>query len=375
MSKKYNILLIATSKSRLKYFTKIKENTNLNIKIKSNPFSLNISNYFFIKNKINIEKVIKEKKRELKIKYSNKKSYVFFYNLYLKLITPFIVSEYTSYLKKEKVDIIGFWNGKKFPESLGVEIAVFFNVKTLFFENGLFPNTTVLDFNGVNATNSIPREYSFYQNYHKTSIIPKKLETRKELAKRIKEDIFIPKDYLFIPFQTNFDTQIIYHSNWINNMETLFNLIYQLSKKLKIYCLLKEHPSDRLMDYTYLHNKSKNNPYLFFANSIKTQNLIENASAIITINSSVGLEGLIFHKKIVVLGDAFYNIEHITKKASNYNELENIIKKLDNWFIDKKLINSFLNYINNEYLIKGDWHKANAIHFKEIENFLIKEIK
>jgi capsular polysaccharide export protein len=73
--------------------------------------------------------------------------------------------------------------------------------------------------------------------------------------------------------------------------------------------------------------------------------LIEKAGAIITINSSVGIESLLFYKKVITLGSAFYNIEGIVEHAENKNELENILKNLENYKLDKKLIENFLRYL------------------------------
>jgi len=363
----YNVLLISTSRSRTKYFNQIKTQTNLNVTVHSNPLSLNLSSYFKIKKNIHFTFILEEKFREIDLKYSNP-FYKFIYKNYIKFLTPLIATSYYGLINKYHSDIIGVWNGKKFPEIIATEVAKFSNIQCIYFENGLFPNTTVVDAKGVNATNSLPRKVSFYQAYPSVATLPQQLNVRKTLGKRIETTIQLPTTYLFVPFQTNFDTQIVYHGRWINNMEHLFGIIYQVAESLKIHFILKEHPSERQMDYTHLHKKAKNNPYINFANEINTQELIQKSSAIVTVNSSVGLESLLFNKKVIVLGEAFYNINGITKSATTIEELKEIINHLERWEIHTEDTKKFLSYILQEYLIEGSWKNPDEHHFHQLES-------
>ena len=134
-------------------------------------------------------------------------------------------------------------------------------------------------------------------------------------------------------------------------MKELFFLLNDIAKELKIHIVFKEHPSSKI-DYSYLHKNC--NEFNMFANGYSTQELIEKSSAIITINSSVGVESLLFNKKVITLGDAFYNIDGIVKYAKNKDELITILKNLDNWKIDENLIQNFLQYLYYDYFVKDD---------------------
>ena len=362
----YNVLLIATSRSRTKYFNRIKEHLKLNISVESNPISFNLTNYFKAKKNTNFDTIFQEKFREIETKYSNI-LYKKIYKTFIKIIAPAIASAYYALIKKQKCDIIALWNGKKFPEMIASEVAKTLKVQTLYFENGLFPNTTVVDTQGVNATNSVPRALSFYQNYNIIAPLPQQLTPRETLGKRIESTLELPEKYIFIPFQTNFDTQVVYHGRWLKNMEQLFNVMNKLSQLLEIHFILKEHPSERQMDYTHLHQKAKRNPYIDFANTINTQELIQKSSAIITINSSVGLESLLFNKKVIVLGEAFYDIEGITKSANNEEQLKEILSTVESWEVDEEMTKKFLSYLLNDYLIHGNWKTPDTQHFQELE--------
>lgn len=144
-------------------------------------------------------------------------------------------------------------------------------------------------------------------------------------------------------------------------MQQLFLIIKNISKEFKdLYFIFKEHPSS-IKSYPKLHKQTTSK--IFFANGNTTQELIENAKAIITVNSTVGIEALLFKKRVIILGDAFYKIEDITKWATNKNELINILKDLDNWKIDNNLIENFLKYLHYDYLT--DIHKDISCFFRE----------
>ena len=109
-------------------------------------------------------------------------------------------------------------------------------------------------------------------------------------------------------------------------MEELFNILSEIAENLKIHIIFKEHPSSK-KDYPNLHKIASHLEYVDFANGYPTQELIEKSEAVITINSSVGVESLLFNKKVITLGNAFYNIEGIVKNAKDKEELIEILKK------------------------------------------------
>jgi capsular polysaccharide export protein len=132
-------------------------------------------------------------------------------------------------------------------------------------------------------------------------------------------------------------------------MRELFALMKELSQKLGITFVFKEHPSSRK---SYEDLKRKQNKHLIFANNYSTQELIQKASMVITINSTVGIESLLFHKKVITLGEAFYNITGIVKHIKNKNELEKALQ--EGFEIDFDLVDRFLSYLYYDYLIEGN---------------------
>jgi len=268
-------------------------------------------------------------------------SYINFFRYY-KIISP-------NYLK------ILIWNGGKFRQRVAIEIARIKGIKVYFFENGLLPNRIVFDGKGINYENSVPRDKEFFQNYQNDLALPTELIQRvgKNSKKFSGEKEKLPPKYIFIPFQVDSDTQIITHSPWLRNMRDFFNTIESIASKTDWHFVLKEHPSSN-RNYPDLHTRASKIDNITFANSYLTQELIQNSSAVITINSTVGVESLLFHKKVIVLGDAFYNIEGVTYRASDEVSLLKIIEEIEEIVIDDTLIDNFLKYLYYDYLIPND---------------------
>lgn len=263
------------------------------------------------------------------------------------------------------------WNGGKFRQRIAIEIANVLNIKVYYYENGLLPNRIVFDDKGINYENSVPRNKDFYEKYHNDNELPKELIPR--VSKHIKKfngsKIVLPENFIFVPFQVDYDTQIITNSNWIKNMRMLFDLIEDVAKQSDKYFVLKEHPSSGI-NYPDLHKRVDKINNISFANSYATQDLIEKSDAVITINSTVGVESLLFHKKVIVLGDAFYSIDDISFGVKNKDVLIKTINNIDKLNINIKLIDNLLKYLYYDYLIVND-----ESVFKILYDKLIKKEK
>ena len=345
------VLAFAVNEKQKKVFEKLSKKLPLKI-IKSNKvwkFSLKSLKYL---NKVNLTPAIDLRVKDFYAKYEINLP-EFLVRGYYKFLAYFTYFRYFGLLNK-KIEKILVWNGLMFRQRILLEIAKIYNIKPIFMENGFF-GKLVVDCKGVNFLNSMPREKSFYERYENNKDLPKELIPRE--PKNAKKFLNAPKPklpekFIFVPFQVDYDTQILLFSPWIKNMRELFYLIKDISKEIDITFVFKEHPSS-IKDYPDLHKLQDEK--VFFANGYPTGELIKKSSAIITINSSVGIEGLLFHKKVITLGNAFYNIDGIVKHAKNKKELIQILKNLDKWQLNEKLIDNFLKYLYFEYLVDRDF--------------------
>jgi capsular polysaccharide export protein len=273
---------------------------------------------------------------------------------------------YYHIFKKLDCETVAIWNGQKQPYITMVKAAEFAKKRILFFENGLLPNTTTADYAGVNAHNCLPRDPEFYlqlNDIKQSAILPTKLVVRDPHKKREvtgQKLSNLPKRYIFIPFQVPADSQIVIHSPWVHSMEQMYHLVLNAHKKLREqghtdipHLVFKEHPSwPGNFDDLYELDEC-----CLFANENNTQELIENAEAVITINSTVGLESLLLGKKVVTLGNACYNIEQLVLHADNESEFFEVMSKLADWQVNETLRQNFLNFIATTYCIPNGWEK------------------
>ena len=282
-------------------------------------------------------------------------------------------------IQEHQPQLIIIWNGLKFRQRLFLLAANELQVShTLFLENGLLPNTTTADFKGINYTNSIPRHPQFFHNYaqtkknlelpeHSPCHSPSTDTTEETIETRIKA---LPKKYIFIPFQVNSDSQITLFSPWIKHMSELFHIIIQCKEKIQdseIEFVFKRHPK---CSETYQHYLNNLPSRCHFVDDLTSDVLIENAEAVITINSTIGLESLTHSKKVISLGQAFYNIPGLTLQASSTSSLIGKIDQLADWQMDETLRCAFLHYLYYQYAIPQAWQEPNETHWKSIRRLI-----
>jgi capsular polysaccharide export protein len=254
------------------------------------------------------------------------------------------------------------WNGLKPRRYIFAEIARRKNIPCAFMEHGFLPNTTVCDGKGIHERNSVPRNAMFYRSLPPapapqfTPLVARRIKTSKQASGRE-----LPARYIFIPFQVDTDSKMILFSPWIKTMRQLFDEVMALSDRFPEYqFIFKEHPSSH-RDYRALHDHVPSNRG-FFANEYSTQTLIENAAAVITISSTVGIEAMLFSKKVIVIGQTFYAIPDLTLIARNAGELESALNKLAQFTPDELLRRNFLTYLKDDYLIPGSSTHADEHH-------------
>lgn len=285
---------------------------------------------------------------------------------------------YYNYLEQHPCTHVILWNGMKQPNRTPYIVAKALGKKTMLFENGLLPNTTTLDPKGVNALNSVPRDKAFYLNWQsdfehrQTQLVPRAPHKQRKKDGGITE---LPHRYIFVPFQVPNDTQIVCHSPWLPNMETLYSALEESLEALKktpswqpFKFVIKEHPSWP-RNFSELHNK---HPDIIFANGNNTQDLIENSLAVITINSTVGMESLLLGKNVITLGNAFFNIDGLVHHCKNVTELIQTLKTIEEQAVDHELVDKFLSYLKAEYLLPQAWGNLNdeTAHFNAVRERL-----
>lgn len=243
------------------------------------------------------------------------------------------------------------FNGFLMPDALTLAVSKALGRERLVVELGFFPGTTQVDVEGVNDDCTLPREPEFYE--FAASTIPEEKPAqlvRRPTKQKAQGEISIPQDYLFAPMQVPSDMQILHHSPWIRNMVHFYEVLADLvDNHSDLQIVIKEHPSFPLS----IRRRVKPHPRMIFANHNETRALIEGAQAVVTINSTVGIESLLLGKKVITLGRAYYNIEGLVLHAEDAEQLEQAFCRLKTWETHVELRDQFIRYVYNVFLLKS----------------------
>lgn len=304
-------------------------------------------------------------------------------------------------------DIYIVWGGNRYHEKAIVTFAKKYHSRAYFFEFGYFrPFTLTIEESGLNDYNSVPRDPEFFRNLYpdvkedfdsllkpSTAVLngneslskilghpPTRVMNRGKLARKFqkRKSINLNKRYVFVPFQVESDTQIIEHSPHIKSManlvaitaEAVFDYNLKYNDELKV--VFKPHPVDVDVKIEYIADLLKYYPHTEIAYTETTQNLLGNATLVITINSTVGIEALTQKKSVITLGNAFYAIPGLANVCKNYDQLPDMIKFTMDTEIDESLVFKYLKYLREEYFHEIYYEGADADSIESLAERLLR---
>ncbi|MBA7554924.1 hypothetical protein ES705_47564 [subsurface metagenome] len=296
---------------------------------------------------------------------------------------------FKKYFSRNEIAKFVIWNGSMLQGYTASKIADHFGISKLFFETGNFPNKLFVDPEGVNAASNLTdKDLSICSNYNEDKLnnfltghkrikeemhlVPQAkkgkqlnyftiwdslynlfaqhpiLENDYTLFGKLKRMKFANKfsidyyntqygntDYILFPLQVSIDSQLIRNSD-LTTQESI-DYALNVAQENNLALLIKPHPAEKnknIVTYICDLKKQHNNIYLTNQN---TYQLIKHCKKLITINSTVGIEGLMYYKHVEVLGKALYKrycepdlSKPINKDIVNrflYNYLFNILQQ------------------------------------------------
>jgi capsule polysaccharide modification protein KpsS len=168
----------------------------------------------------------------------------------------------------------------------------------------------------------------------------------------------IKKPYIFVPLQVHDDSQIILLSPLVHNMEQFVEVVYRAAKEAfddNYTLVVKEHPVDRSRGFVYPDLKKKF-PNIIWLGKYDIKKALDEASLVVSINSTVGLEALIYGKPVVTLGLAFYNKPELVFHANSLVDLSETMRLAVSQGPDRKLVERFLYYLRFNYVVNGNYN-------------------
>ncbi|OGU34413.1 MAG: hypothetical protein A2068_09720 [Ignavibacteria bacterium GWB2_35_6b] len=338
----------------------------------------------------------------------------------LNLLAGEICAFYESFFHNNKIDMILIWNGYSVRGKAAKYIANKLGIKKNIFERSVFPFYLQVDDEGINTYNSHKQTLCDYQLQTVNlriddfqNLVQKKLDLKnpldvikikykvqyyikekeyselgyrvlqyitmqKSLSLKSKKKVFIFNsislgnlDYIFVPLQVSTDTQLLMCDNLIKtNVELIENVLNSVSKLNSTWkVVFKIHPQETGKEAEYLNVIEKYNNAV--VTNTDTIELIKNSKLVISINSSVGFEALLWQKSVILLGNSIYDNFELIYKVAKLDELKNLIQTNFGKQLDRNLVEKYANRMLN-ILIECDFTNPSSTQLDNIISYINK---
>jgi capsule polysaccharide modification protein KpsS len=217
--------------------------------------------------------------------------------------------------------------------------------------------------------------YALKFNSVKKNILRK---VRKNNHKKFVDNLEILKDKNYFIFPLHLQPEASTSGQATYFSELLITIKYiSFSLPFPYVLAVKEHPSAIGTRQKRFYKELKKIPNVVFLSSKENNEmLIKKSKGVITLTSTLGLEAALKGKKVIVLGDVFYDFHPNCFKIKNYEEIEKIILEKE-IVISKKdldIINAKFWKLYKSTTIEGSIFnkKISKSQVKQFNNFIKK---
>lgn len=266
------------------------------------------------------------------------------------------------------------WNGLNSSRRAFVEGARRSGAGTVFFELSPFNGRVTIDAKGVNFLNSLPRSADFYTRWQslnpeesgrwmniRDSIVSRRLSKNINVQQVMADVPLCERPYIFVPLQVQSDSQIRLFGGLVQSMTHFVQTLDEYVSNLPMGWTLriKEHPTSKT-PYR-LSEIITHRDRIVIDNTTDTIQLVKFSEAVVTVNSSVGLEALFFEKPVLVMGQAFYGFDRIAVSLRSVTDLKVIFSDpVRHLVFDQAAATAFLNYLVCVYYPKVNFSDGGA---------------
>ena len=271
--------------------------------------------------------------------------------------------DFLTLLKRNKIDRVLFPN----PYGNEQRLKIYRRLKDTNFpllisDRGALNNSYFFDKNGFNADSSsyAPENWDTpipdsdqeplqqYMHGEITSDCALESQGRRRTPESTRAHLGItsPK-VLFVPFQRPVDTVCKYFCGNISSYEKFVELVALLSQSLGAdwTIVAKKHP---------LENERPSLSGVVWADDdMHFKDLISISEAVLVINSGVGLQALLWNKKVIVAGEAYYNHPGLALHGAEVSEIKKILGD-NNLQTDPEKVKRFVHYLRYRFYSFGE---------------------
>jgi capsular polysaccharide export protein len=316
-----------------------------------------------------------------------------------------LLAELAAFIDGEDVSAIFVWNGSNLRGALAIHLARQRRLPVVYAEHGYLSGTTQLDLEGVNGASSasrlayagaaqMPRDagvdaaldadiarFKAGEKMRDMDPLPP-LELRKNLFARLVSRVSfwaerralpyinrlsvpttpahkLPERYVLLPFQVRSDSQLVLQSPlYGDDLEAVVRdldlALAHIDPDLRL--VAKFHPYELpLVQRAYRH-LPKLYPRVSFVSNAPMTRLLAGASGVVTINSTVGFEAMLFDKPVVALGRNFYTVPGIVECPERRDDLEAAVRRMLTVAPDAEHRRAFLRFVRAYFLVGGGYH-------------------
>lgn len=311
-----------------------------------------------------------------------------------------------SAILKRGIRMMVLWNGNDCMGKVCRILAEKHGLKTVYLENGYFPNTLQIDPKGVNAEASVaaipaslwnaepllqlnepgtdssrigPSETRpltlpqrlklklqpafdrrFYDRYPelRDQQMRKQVKTRLQLSST-SAVLALEKPFALVVLQVHDDTQILLNSRLFKSPREFLQHCYDNVRQVfgdDFPVVVKLHPVDmNRICYAGLAKRMKNT---WWIGAEPVQPLLERCQFVMVVNSSVGLQSIAQHKPTIVFGDSFYSRNEVCRVVQSTGQTRLFLDeiRLGQPLVDSRAIDLFLTFLQSQFFVRGSWN-------------------
>ncbi len=261
--------------------------------------------------------------------------------------------------------IAACWNGLNGSRYVFMQGAQDAGARRLFFELAPLPGRITVDPCGVNFRNALPRTVAPFLDWAEKAGVPAdgwrsvggEINQRKGggALERSEELPALAEPFIFVPLQVPNDSQLRLFGGAYKTVPALIDAVIGAAEHLPDgwHVRIKEHPSAKISFAERIRAATGRRVYL--DNATDTFELVQKSRAVLTVNSSVGLEAMFYDKPVIAAGQCFWSLPGVALEAPEPSDLERIFAAPQDLSFDAESRNAFLSYLVERYYIRLDW--------------------
>ena len=181
----------------------------------------------------------------------------------------------------------------------------------------------------------------------------------------------LPEKFIALILQVPADAQMIMHSPLYSNFVEMLKDVYEAIPE-GYQLVVREHPVYRGMYEKELYEYIQNHSNILLINDCPLREFLKKAELIILNNSTVGLDALILHKKVLTLGNCYYNRKGVVFHLEEKNKMKETIlyalkKEISHKEIDVFLYNLIFRFLIPNHLVSYKYTNIDIVTNKIIK--------